>query len=81
MRAATVNAGDVAHRLIDHDSCVGQIREGCEADLVLLSGNPLDDIRNTGHVAGVMSDGRWFTRKALDALVAAKGRLPSRRAR
>lgn len=76
LRAATINAGDVVHRLIDHNVCIGQIKEGCEADLVLLDGNPLNDIRNAGHIVGVMSDGSYYTRASLDRLVRLKGRLP-----
>lgn len=47
----------------------GSIAVGKEADLVLLSSNPLDDIRNTRSVDGVFSSGKWFDRKALDAML------------
>lgn len=68
LRAATINGGDVAKRLIDHDTCIGQIATGCEADLVLLDANPLDDIRNSAAIAGVMVDGHYLTRTQLDLL-------------
>lgn len=35
----------------------GEIRKGMEADLVLLSANPLDDIRNTRKIEAVISNG------------------------
>ena len=37
-----------------------------QADLVLLYGNPLADIRHTREPAGVMRGGRWFDRAELD---------------
>ena len=38
----------------------GRISEGLAADLVLLGGNPLEDIRNTSDVRAVMVRGRWI---------------------
>ncbi|HEY0111666.1 MAG TPA: amidohydrolase family protein [Allosphingosinicella sp.] len=37
----------------------GAIREGAVANLLLLDGNPLEDISNTRRIAGVMLKGRW----------------------
>ena len=37
------------------------------ADLVLLAGNPLNDIGNTRAIQGVMRAGQWFDRERLDA--------------
>jgi imidazolonepropionase-like amidohydrolase len=48
----------------------GTIAVGKRADLVLLRGNPLTDIRNTKHPAGVMLGGRWLPRAELDRLTA-----------
>jgi imidazolonepropionase-like amidohydrolase len=54
----------------------GTIAVGKRADLVLLQGNPLQDIRNTGQPAGVMIGGRWVARADLDArLQALEGTL------
>ena len=44
----------------------GTVAGGKRADLVLLEGNPLRDIRQTTHIAGVMLGGRWFSRVALE---------------
>ena len=41
-----------------------------EADLVMLDFNPLDDIRNTQRIHGVMLRGRWLPREALDDMLA-----------
>jgi imidazolonepropionase-like amidohydrolase len=48
----------------------GTIAVGKRADLVLLSGNPLADIRNTERPAGVMISGRWLARDQIDARLA-----------
>jgi imidazolonepropionase-like amidohydrolase len=48
----------------------GTIAVGKRADLVLLRGNPLQDIRHTAQPAGVMLGGRWFSREAIDRRLA-----------
>ncbi|HJQ37861.1 MAG TPA: amidohydrolase family protein [Thermoanaerobaculia bacterium] len=45
-------------------------RTGNEADLLILDANPLDDIRNTRSIRGVVLAGRYLDRAALDALIA-----------
>jgi hypothetical protein len=44
---------------------VGTVAVGKRADLVLLYGNPLRDIRHTREPAGVMRNGRWLDRAEL----------------
>ncbi len=46
-------------------SDVGTIASGKRADLVVLSANPLDDIRNTRRIEWVVQDGKWYTPKSL----------------
>ncbi|MGH9199247.1 MAG: amidohydrolase family protein, partial [Acidimicrobiia bacterium] len=41
----------------------GTLAAGKRADLVLLEGNPLDDIGNTSRIAGVVLRGRWLSRE------------------
>ena len=48
----------------------GTIAVGKRADLVLLTENPLADIRHTMQPAGVMLGGRWLGREELDRRVA-----------
>jgi imidazolonepropionase-like amidohydrolase len=65
LRAATL---EPAKYLAATDS-LGAIRAGFIADLVLLHGNPLEDIRQTERIAGVVLNGRYFDRAALDRLM------------
>ncbi len=48
----------------------GTVTVGKRADLVLLDGNPLTDIRQTASLAGVMLGGRWLPQAELDRRVA-----------
>jgi imidazolonepropionase-like amidohydrolase len=48
----------------------GAIAKGQAADLVLLNGDPLSDIRNTRLMEGVIVHGEWLDRAALDGLLA-----------
>jgi adenine deaminase len=52
----------------------GTIEVGKRADLVLLEGNPLEDIANTRQIAGVMVRGRYFSRADLDFMLEAVAR-------
>lgn len=47
----------------------GTIERGKRADLLLLDGNPLDDIANTERRAGVMVRGRWLPQAELRKLL------------
>lgn len=48
----------------------GTIAAGKRADLVLLTGNPLRDVRYTAQPAGVMLGGRWLSRAEIDRRLA-----------
>jgi imidazolonepropionase-like amidohydrolase len=56
---------------------LGSVRPGKLADLVLLDGNPLADIRNTERISGVVANGRYLDRPALDLLMAEARRAAS----
>jgi imidazolonepropionase-like amidohydrolase len=47
----------------------GTVREGREADLLLLDANPLEEIDNTRRIHGVMLRGRWLNRQELIRLL------------
>ena len=49
----------------------GTVQAGRRADLVLLEGNPLEDIANVNRIAGVMVRGRWLSRADIEQRLAA----------
>jgi hypothetical protein len=59
LRAATATAGE----FLGDGS--GVVAEGAPADLVLLASNPLDSIRATRAIEGVLRAGRWFAQEDL----------------
>jgi hypothetical protein len=61
LRTGTYNVG----RFLKRDD-IGIIRTGARADLILLDENPLLSIDNTKKIAGVMAEGRWYSKEFLD---------------
>ncbi len=51
------------------DDKIGSIEVGKYADLVLLSANPLEDIRNTRLIAGSFINGRWVSKNKIDYML------------
>ena len=49
-----------------NDKDRGTIQVGNVADLVLLNGNPLQDIKQTTAIEGVFLNGKWLSRKYID---------------
>ena len=78
LQAATRNAA----RFMGLEKELGTIEAGKLADLVLLDANPLEAIVNTRKIHGVVFNGRFFSRAALDEMLsntealAAKTKLP-----
>jgi len=66
LQTATVNPA----KFLGMEDRLGTIEKGKLADLVLLDANPLDEIRNTQKIAGVIANGRYFSRADLDKLLA-----------
>jgi imidazolonepropionase-like amidohydrolase len=66
LQTATVNAAE----FFGAEEQFGTVEAGKFADLVLLRANPLEDIRHTQEIAGVVVNGRYFSRKELDAMLA-----------
>lgn len=54
---------------LGHAADFGAVAAGKTADLLLLDRNPLDDIRATRAIRGVVRQGRYLDRVALDALL------------
>jgi imidazolonepropionase-like amidohydrolase len=66
LRAATANAGEFFTQHF-HAGPSGTISMGSRADLVLLDANPLDDIRNTRRIRGVVLRGEWLAKGSIVA--------------
>jgi imidazolonepropionase-like amidohydrolase len=65
LRASTADAAELLRKQREF----GTVEAGKLADLILLRGNPLADIRNTERRIGVVVRGRWYSQQALEALV------------
>ena len=63
LAAGTMNVA----RFLGTTETAGTVQAGKRADLVLVAGNPLQDIRQTAKIEGVMIGGRWMTKTELDA--------------
>jgi hypothetical protein len=74
LQAATLNPA----RFLGKERDFGTIEESKIADLVLLDGNPLEDIGNTRNIAAVVYGGRLFDRTALDQILSNVKALASR---
>jgi imidazolonepropionase-like amidohydrolase len=66
LRTATINPA----KFLNMQDRLGAIEQGKLADLVLLNANPLEDIGNTRKINAVVTNGKFFDRKALDVLLA-----------
>ncbi|HUP43990.1 MAG TPA: amidohydrolase family protein [Thermoanaerobaculia bacterium] len=53
-----------------NEDSFGTVEKGKRADLILLEGNPLDDISSVAKIAGVMVNGRWLSRAEIDKRLA-----------
>jgi hypothetical protein len=73
LQAATINPSVYFGKTTDF----GTVEVGKVADLVILEANPLDDIRNTERIAGVVTGGRYLDRQELDRLLSEAAGLAS----
>lgn len=65
IKAGTANAAEFLGAADEF----GTVTVGRIADLILLHGNPLEDITNTTRRAGVMVRGTWFSDGDLDKML------------
>jgi len=59
-------------RLLGWEDLMGSVERGKMADLVLLNGNPLEDIANVRKIDSVFAKGRYYSRQDLDLILAAR---------
>jgi len=71
----TVNASIVIERM-NGDGDFGTIEVGKRADLILVRGNPLDDVGYIKNPLGVMAAGRWYSSVALAEMIEIPGAKP-----
>jgi hypothetical protein len=65
LKTSTVNAAE----FLKSEQETGTIEVGKIADLLLLEDNPLQEIRNTRKIQGVMIKGKWFNSNELDNIL------------
>jgi len=70
LAAATRVPGQFIVKFVPGAAPFGEIKPGTRADLLLVSGNPLQSLEAIRRPLGVMSAGRWRTQRQLDELLA-----------
>ncbi|MDY8135973.1 amidohydrolase family protein [Aquimarina sp. 2201CG5-10] len=69
IKAATANAGEYINHFIDNNYFIGKVQEDYTAHIVLLSTNPLEDLKVLRNPEGVMLRGHWFDKKDLKEMI------------
>lgn len=65
LQSATINAA----KFLGKEKDLGTIDKGKLADLILLEGNPLDNIKNTRRIAAVIVNGRYLPKQTLQRML------------
>lgn len=75
LATGTVNVA----RFFGQEDRFGRLREGLEADILLLAADPRVDLGNVRKLEGVMVRGRWLPRERLDTLLQGVAERQARR--
>lgn len=62
LQSGTINPA----RYFGMEDIFGQVKEGLQADLILLQANPLEDMGALKSVSGVFVKGKWLSKKMID---------------
>lgn len=62
LRAGTLNPA-IYFKMV---GTFGEIKEGLDADLIILNANPLEDLKALTQISGVMRLGKWMTKESID---------------
>ena len=68
IKTATVNAAHVIDKMKGEGN-FGTLEVGKRADLLLVAGNPLENMNNLKKIEGVMAFGRWFDNATLQKMI------------
>jgi imidazolonepropionase-like amidohydrolase len=68
IKTGTVNAAIVVEKM-NGNRDFGTIEVGKRADLILVNGNPLEDVANIKGILGVMASGRWYDKAILQKFI------------
>jgi len=68
-REALVSATITGPAFLGHSSRYGSLAVGKAADILILNSNPMEDIRATRDIRGVVLHGQWKDRAVLDGLL------------
>ena len=66
LKAGTCNAGGFIGEYVSSAEPFGLVAPGQRADLILVQGNPLEDISTVSSIGGAMVRGRWLTSAELE---------------
>ncbi|MDZ4714445.1 MAG: amidohydrolase family protein [Cytophagales bacterium] len=64
LKAATLNPA----KYFNLENELGSLKEGMWADLIVLGANPLENIKNTQRIEGVVKQGKFYDQQALDMI-------------
>tara|TARA_R110002167_G_scaffold167170_8_gene364330 strand:- start:281 stop:1624 length:1344 start_codon:yes stop_codon:yes gene_type:complete len=62
IRAGTLNSAIYFNR----EGSLGEIKEGFDADLIMVDANPLENIKALQQISGVMRQGKWLSKAFID---------------